>query len=132
MKKACSILSVLLLGLWAHAAVAHQPHQSLTPEEQLIEGPWSVVHMVRGGKSVQLPPGTKMTMTFRGSDHSWRFTIATKERSFVEAGTWQLNGSMLTTRSEDGSKVERMRVRRAGEGVIELKKTDERLLLARR
>lgn len=101
------------------------------PGERIIEGEWIVARMVRGGKPVQLPPHVKMGMAFRVSDHTWRFSLKTAEGDFSESGTWQLDGSMLVTRSEDGSKVERMRVRAVGQGAIELKKTDERLLLRR-
>jgi hypothetical protein len=130
------LVAVALLLLAVEGVAPAQPRVRAAAEslatrrgERELEGSWLIVKMVRGGKPVDRPATLKMTMSFRISDHSWRLTVETKERSFTEAGRWRLDGSRLITTTEDGSKVERMRVRSIGSGVLELKKTGERLVL---
>lgn len=120
---ACSLLTAS--GLIRPVAAA------ATRGERQLEGTWLVVEMARGDKPVGTTADVSMTMRFRTADHSWLFTVETKERSFSEAGRWRLNGSRLITTTEDGRKIERMRVRSIGKDVLELKKTDERLVLKR-
>ena len=99
--------------------------------DSFLDGQWRVVRMVREGKEVKHPADVKLTMKFRASDHTWAFIVKTTKRSFTESGTWRLNGSELITRSEDGGKLERIKVTVLGQDEMELRKSKERLLLKR-
>lgn len=114
------------------AAEAGGPSARGGDGDRFLDGRWRVVRMVREGKEVKHPAGVKLTMEFRASDHTWSFIVKTPKKSHAESGTWRLNGSQLVTRSEGGTKLERIKVTVLGKDEVELRKAKERLLLKRR
>lgn len=99
--------------------------------DRFLDGRWRVVRMVREGKEVKHPADVKLIMEFRAADHTWSFIVKTPKKSHGESGTWRLDGSQLVTRSEGGTKLERIKVTVLGKDELELRKAKERLLLKR-